>query len=177
MQITHRKHYFWGAQFSFSSADVLCEVPYDPQLQMLFFGEEILMAVRLYTHGWDVFTPKDQLFFHLWERDYRRDSQCRVLSQLDGGAAPAAVSGWPLPGGAEAFGEAFGLGPEEAGVNFQEKRLEARALRGGGHQALRERDFREKMTLQKPPLKLLSAPSELRALSGASAAASAGSWP
>lgn len=185
------KHYFWGAQFSFSSADVLCEVPYDPQLQMLFFGEEILMAVRLYTHGWDVFTPKDQLFFHLWERDYRRvywkdnrelfasllkDSQCRVLSQLDGGAAPAAVSGWPLPGGAEAFGEAFGLGPvrsleeyqEEAGVNFQEKRLEARALRGGGHQALRERDFREKMTLQKPPLKLLSAPSELRALSGAS---------
>ena len=30
---------------------------------------------------------------------------------------------------------------------------------------------------QKPPLKLLSAPSELRALSGASAAASAGSWP
>lgn len=29
-----RKHYFWGAQFSFSSADVLCEVPYDPQLQM-----------------------------------------------------------------------------------------------------------------------------------------------
>lgn len=32
---TARKHFFWGAQFSFSSADVLCEVPYDPQLQML----------------------------------------------------------------------------------------------------------------------------------------------
>lgn len=47
-----RKHFFWGAQFSFSSADVLCEVPYDPQLKMLFFGEEILMAVRYFTHGW-----------------------------------------------------------------------------------------------------------------------------
>lgn len=35
-----RKHYFWGAQFSFSSADVLCEVPYDPQLQMLFSGKK-----------------------------------------------------------------------------------------------------------------------------------------
>ena len=34
-----RKHYFWGAQFSFSSADVLCEVPYDPQLQMSLSSE------------------------------------------------------------------------------------------------------------------------------------------
>jgi hypothetical protein len=46
-----RKHYFWGAQFSFSSADVLCEVPYDPQLQMSLssdvgFGVSIVFWVQ-----------------------------------------------------------------------------------------------------------------------------------
>ncbi|CAE7042262.1 gnt1, partial [Symbiodinium sp. CCMP2456] len=118
------KHYFWGAQFSFSSAEVLCEVPYDPQLQMLFFGEEISMAVRLYTHGWDVYAPKENLFFHLWERDYRRvywkdnralfasllkASQCRLHGLLDG-KAPGDGRAWPLPGGLRSSGDAFGLG-------------------------------------------------------------------
>eukprot|EP00913_Durusdinium_trenchii_P032774 g30680.t1 len=52
-----RESHFWSAHFSFSSAKVLKEVPYDPSLLMLFFGEEILMTVRLYTHGWDLFSP------------------------------------------------------------------------------------------------------------------------
>lgn len=186
-----RKHYFWGAQFSFSSADVLCEVPYDPQLQMLFFGEEILMAVRFFTHGWDVFTPKEQLFFHLWERDYRRvywkdnrelfasllkESQCRVLSQLDSGRAVAGTERWPLPGGGVSNPEKdhFSLGTHRtledyqvaAGVNFREKRLEARALRGGDNHH-REDDFKEAMVLQKPPLTLSDTPEELHSIAGA----------
>lgn len=185
-----RKHYFWGAQFSFSTAEVLCEVPYDPQLQMLFFGEEILMAVRFFTHGWDVFTPKEQLFFHLWERDYRRvywkdnrelfasllkESQCRVLSQLERGSAAASTEQWPLPGGGVSNPEKdhFSLGMQRtledyqvaSGVDFRAKRLEARALRGGDHH--READFKEAMVLQKPPLKLSAENAELQGIAGA----------
>jgi hypothetical protein len=37
-------------------------VPYDPYLY--FQGEEITLAVRLYTQGWDVFTPSDVLAYH-----------------------------------------------------------------------------------------------------------------
>lgn len=28
--------------------------------------------VRFYTHGWDLFSPSENLVFHLWQRDYRR---------------------------------------------------------------------------------------------------------
>lgn len=35
-----RKSYFWSAHFSFSSSECLKEVPYDPRLLMLFFGED-----------------------------------------------------------------------------------------------------------------------------------------
>ena len=36
----------WAAGFSFSSSSLLLEVPYDPLLTDLFFGEEISMAAR-----------------------------------------------------------------------------------------------------------------------------------
>ena len=34
--------------------------------------QEILMTVRFFTHGWDLFSPSEGLVFHLWQRDYRR---------------------------------------------------------------------------------------------------------
>jgi hypothetical protein len=36
----------WAAGFSFSDSSVLEDVPYDPLLPFLFFGEEISMAAR-----------------------------------------------------------------------------------------------------------------------------------
>ncbi|CAK0865415.1 unnamed protein product [Prorocentrum cordatum] len=63
---------FWSAHFSFSSSELLAQVPYDPQLPMLFYGEEILMTVRMFTHGWDLFAPSRGLVYHLWQREYRR---------------------------------------------------------------------------------------------------------
>eukprot|EP00439_Symbiodinium_sp_Y106_P047909 s4539_g6.t1 len=181
------KHYFWGAQFSFSSAEVLCEVPYDPQLQMLFFGEEISMAVRLYTHGWDVYAPKENLFFHLWERDYRRvywkdnralfaslleASQCRLHGLLDS-SVPGDGRAWPLPGGLRSRGDAFGLGSQrpleayeaEAGVHFKGKSLQAPALRGGGD-ALSEDHFLEPAIQAREAIELSGAVEELSFLSG-----------
>jgi hypothetical protein len=44
------KHVFisplWAAGFNFSESSVLIEVPYDPLLPQLFFGEELSMAAR-----------------------------------------------------------------------------------------------------------------------------------
>lgn len=41
------KQQLWAAGFSFSDSTVFVnKIPYDPQLQDIFFGEEISMAVR-----------------------------------------------------------------------------------------------------------------------------------
>lgn len=53
---------FCGAGFIFGPAAWMSEVPYDPFLY--FQGEEITVAVRLYTNGWDLFTPSDVLAYH-----------------------------------------------------------------------------------------------------------------
>ncbi|CAK0852478.1 unnamed protein product [Prorocentrum cordatum] len=62
---------FWAAGFAFCSSAVLEEVPYDPGLEDLFFGEEPCMAARLWTSGWDFFAPTRVLGYHLWTRSHR----------------------------------------------------------------------------------------------------------
>ena len=59
---------FWGACFSFGSGDQIREVPYDPYCDYVFMGEEISMAARLYTHGYDLYHPQKMVVFHMWER-------------------------------------------------------------------------------------------------------------
>ena len=59
---------FAGAGFQLSSADVLLEVPFDPKLDMLFVGEEILYSARLWTRGWDLFGPDMNLVWHRYNR-------------------------------------------------------------------------------------------------------------
>jgi len=63
--------FFWVSGFSFSSAAVILEVPYDPHLPFLFFGEESSMIVRLWTAGWNFFAPNQNIIYHLWERVHR----------------------------------------------------------------------------------------------------------
>lgn len=46
----------------FAPGRIVEEVPYDPHLY--FQGEEISMAARLWTHGWDLFVPNDSLMYH-----------------------------------------------------------------------------------------------------------------
>ena len=53
---------FLGAGFVFGPSAWISDVPYDPYLY--FQGEEITLAVRLYTHGWDIFIPSDVLAYH-----------------------------------------------------------------------------------------------------------------
>jgi hypothetical protein len=37
-----------------------------PNKNMFFWGEEILTAIRLYTHGFDIMLPEAQFFYHLY---------------------------------------------------------------------------------------------------------------
>lgn len=53
---------FIGGGLIFASAKIIEEVPYDPNLY--FEGEEITLAVRLWTSGWDIFTPNNVIAYH-----------------------------------------------------------------------------------------------------------------
>ena len=66
-----RVKFFFSANFCFSRGARVAEVAYDPQLPYLFYGEEALMGVRCYTHGWDAYTPTRAWAFHLWEKGHR----------------------------------------------------------------------------------------------------------
>ncbi len=59
---------FAGAGFQLSSADVLLDVPFDPKLDMMFVGEEILYSARLWTKGWDLFAPDKNIVKHHYNR-------------------------------------------------------------------------------------------------------------
>lgn len=69
---------FIAAGSMFSRASVIDEVPYDPYLY--FNQEEISYAARLYTHGWDVFSAREMLFYHLY---FTKQSSGRNLHWRD----------------------------------------------------------------------------------------------
>lgn len=52
----------------FAESVFLKEIPFDPNLPFLFQGEEILQSARFWTHGWDIFTPSENLIFHYYSR-------------------------------------------------------------------------------------------------------------
>jgi len=68
---TPARSWFVSAGMLFAPARMVKEAPYDPHLY--FHGEEISLAVRLWTHGWDIFNPNLVVAYH----DYNRKSGCR----------------------------------------------------------------------------------------------------
>ncbi|NJP09925.1 MAG: N-acetylglucosaminyltransferase [Leptolyngbyaceae cyanobacterium RU_5_1] len=57
---------FIAAGFWFAPAQLIEEVPYDPQLY--FQGEEIALTVRAWTQGWDIYHPNQIVCYHEYER-------------------------------------------------------------------------------------------------------------
>jgi hypothetical protein len=60
---------FLSAHFLFAPGAFVREVPYDPELY--FTGEEITLAVRAFTHGYDLFHPHRMIAWHEYTRAYR----------------------------------------------------------------------------------------------------------
>lgn len=61
---------FLGANCLFGPGAMVTDAPYDPHLY--FHGEEITLAVRLWTHGYDLFTPNDVGMYHDYSTDRGR---------------------------------------------------------------------------------------------------------
>ena len=60
---------FFSAHFCFVEGEWINEVPYDPNYY--FHGEEITLAVRAYTHGYDLFHPHKVVVWHEYTRKGR----------------------------------------------------------------------------------------------------------
>lgn len=60
---------FYSAHFAFSIGDFAKEVQHDPN--MYFHGEEISIAVRAFTHGYDLFHPHKIICWHEYTRKGR----------------------------------------------------------------------------------------------------------
>lgn len=59
---------FWAGCLSFASSSMIHEVPFDPYCDYVFLGEEISMAARLWTFGYDFYSPTKMVMYHMWER-------------------------------------------------------------------------------------------------------------
>mmetsp|Transcript_8357 Transcript_8357/g.14005 ORF Transcript_8357/g.14005 Transcript_8357/m.14005 type:complete len:557 (-) Transcript_8357:233-1903(-) len=59
---------FVAAGFFFTTAYFLHEVPFDPFLPWIFMGEEISMSARLWTSGYDIFSPTVNVLDHYYVR-------------------------------------------------------------------------------------------------------------
>lgn len=60
---------FLSAHFIFTLGQFCTEVPYDPEFY--FHGEEISLAVRAFTHGYDLFHPNETILWHEYTRKGR----------------------------------------------------------------------------------------------------------
>lgn len=60
---------FYSAHFAFTVGEFCTEVPHDPNYY--FHGEEISIAVRAYTHGYDIFHPHKVVCWHEYTRKGR----------------------------------------------------------------------------------------------------------
>lgn len=60
---------FVSANFLFGPAKLVQDVPYDPRLY--FFGEEVTLSVRLWTHGFNIYHPNRAILYHFWDRAAR----------------------------------------------------------------------------------------------------------
>lgn len=65
-------HYapYIAAGFFVAPAAALLEVPFDPFLPWLFMGEELMLSVRFFTNGWDIFSPSHNVISHEYVRKY-----------------------------------------------------------------------------------------------------------
>jgi hypothetical protein len=89
---------FYSAHFAFTTGKFVLEVPHDPDYY--FHGEEISIAVRAFTHGYDLFHPHRVVAWHEYTRKgrakhwddksdwWKRNADChsrnRCLFSMDG---------------------------------------------------------------------------------------------
>jgi hypothetical protein len=64
----YERNPYIAAGFLFAEGSFLQDVPFDPYLDFVFVGEEILLSARAYTSGYDVYGPTEDIVYHLYTR-------------------------------------------------------------------------------------------------------------
>jgi len=59
---------FVGAGFFLAHSGFLKDVPFDPFLPWIFMGEEIILSARLWTSGYDIYSPTQPVLTHRYKR-------------------------------------------------------------------------------------------------------------
>lgn len=62
---------FFGAGVAFSKCHANWNVPYDPYMSFLFGGEEFNRAARLFTWGYDLYSPRRNFVYHYYDDDLK----------------------------------------------------------------------------------------------------------
>jgi [Skp1-protein]-hydroxyproline N-acetylglucosaminyltransferase len=145
--------HLYAAGFNFSYGRVISDCPYDGGLQHLFFGEEISMAIRLFTHGYDLFAPMETVCYHLWSRAHRpvyqklQDMSPDMRRQQRHTSHDVVLQ--QLRGKGRGLGTVRTVSEFAAalGVDFETKSIQPHALLGG----LQEDDFVEDATASFAP--------------------------
>jgi len=118
------RHYLFAGGFNFAPSRVLHDVPYDTMgLPHLFFGEELSMAVRLFTHGYNLYAPKETVCYHLWSRAHRptpATQKRREARKEQQKATSQSTVKKQLQGDVSMIGETFGLGKDRTVSEFAE---------------------------------------------------------
>jgi len=135
-----------GAGCLFAPGRLVESFPYDPWFY--FHGEEQALALRLYTHGWDLFHMPGLPILHLYN-DTRSDGPARPMHWDAAHEAQRAVSWWALeqrsrarlaalvdgaPLGVYGLGSARTLADYAAfsGIDYARRSLAARAFETAG---------------------------------------------
>ena len=62
---------FVAAGYYVAHSEFLKDVPFDPFLPWVFMGEEISMSARLWTAGYDIFSPTESVMGHIYVRRHK----------------------------------------------------------------------------------------------------------
>jgi hypothetical protein len=114
-----------SAGMLFAPGRVVREVPYDPNLY--FTGEEIILALRLWTHGWDIFNPNAVIAYHNYQvktdrrRHWEDQAHWNELNRVSFDRV-AFLTGQNSPREAEALKDMdkYGLGSERSIEQYQQ---------------------------------------------------------
>ena len=85
-----------AAGFIFAPGTFVYEVPYDPH--MYFYGEEHSLALRAFTHGWDIFHPRKLPLYHYY---YNPNMEVKRVHHWGDHDANRSEKWWALDGRAK----------------------------------------------------------------------------
>lgn len=118
--VPHRTHTLL-AGYLFTIGDFVKEIPYDERIS--FMGEEVCLAIRSYTRGWDLYAPNKMLVWHYYKRKRspkvwgQKDDSLRDLKWIDLEMESKKVQKNVLTGKEKGI---YGIGNYEKYIEYQE---------------------------------------------------------